>query len=93
MENIILPGKTEYEKILIFDNYLRIIYKGEEEPIEYAYYERSRKSHQISWIEMNQDSLPFNINGHLHQPYAIYSYGYWAWERAAEMLPLDYNLQ
>jgi len=87
----VTQGKTDYEKILAFDKYLKIIYNGEYEPIEYTHYVQSMKSYQISWIELADDFVTFNTSGHLYEPYSVLSYGFWGWERAAELLPLDYN--
>ena len=49
-----------------------------------------RKPEQTSWMEMWGDSVVVNTLGHLDNPYSVKTYGYWAWERFAEALPLDY---
>ncbi len=84
-------GKSEYERVLSFKNYLKVIYSGEIEPNEYRPNYPYGETYQTSWIKMIQDSVVFNINGHLYQPYSFTRYGYWSWERVAEMLPLDFK--
>jgi hypothetical protein len=91
IDESVIMGQTEYERKLSFDKYLKIIYNGEYEPVEYARVSRAVKSHQVSWIELIGDSVTFNTNGVLYEPYAVLAHGLWAWERAAEMLPLDYK--
>jgi len=76
---------------LMFDNYLKIIYRGEYEPIEYTMDMRAVKSSQVSWIRLTQDYVTFNTNGILYDSYSVQTYGFWAWERASEILPLDYK--
>ncbi|MFQ5640647.1 MAG: carboxypeptidase-like regulatory domain-containing protein [bacterium] len=46
---------------------------------------------QTSWIAMNQDEVIIDKFGHLNTPFALKSYGYWAWEHVAEMLPWEYD--
>ncbi len=46
---------------------------------------------QVSWIELRQPSARFYLNGNLRDPYAVKVHGYWAWERVADMMPLDYE--
>ncbi len=100
IDEIVTSGPKDYERILSFDEFLKISYTGEEEPDEYALSVhnnfqinpiQARKNHQTSWIEMTTDSVIFNIDGILYQPYALISYGYWGWERIAEILPLDFK--
>ena len=92
IENILSAGKSDYERLLSFKNYLKVIYSGEKEPYEYQPYFSSGNNCQTSWIKMLQNSVVFNIDGHLNQPDAFTKYGYWGWERTADMLPLDFKL-
>ena len=91
LDEAIKKGPYEYEQILTFNKYLKIIYYGEYEPVEYSQDLRAVKSRQISWIELSLDSVTFNTSGLLSDFYSVLTYGFWAWERAAEMLPLDYK--
>lgn len=90
-KNILFAGKSDYERILSFKNYLKVIYQRELEPNEYAPYNRYARKYQTSLIKMSQDSVVFTIDGLLYKPYSITRYGYWGWERAAEMLPLNFK--
>jgi len=46
---------------------------------------------QVSFLRRNQSiSAVINSSGQIRNPKSIMTYGYWAWERFAEQLPLDY---
>jgi len=52
----------------------------------------SRKpSEQRSLIKITGSSVEVDANGHIQQPLAISTVGYWAWERFADLLPIDYD--
>lgn len=51
---------------------------------------RSQKG-QISRLKLNKNGVIVNASGHVYDPYAMSMLGYWAWERFADELPLDYK--
>lgn len=46
---------------------------------------------QTSWIVLQQQYVAIDTSGHLFDPFAIKTYGYWSWERVAELLPWEYR--
>ncbi len=99
-EDILFPGDRPFEKKLSFSNYLKVIYTKERVSNEYIHSMRlerntliseSKDRRQISWIKMEHDTTIVNIQGHIYNSFALTTYGYWAWERFADVLPLDYH--
>ncbi|MFQ5677258.1 MAG: carboxypeptidase-like regulatory domain-containing protein, partial [bacterium] len=45
---------------------------------------------QKSWIFLNSENVAMDTLGHLIDPLSMTTYGYWAWQRVGDMLPLDY---
>lgn len=96
-EQILMPGEREYERILVFPNYLKIIYSKESPSREYLHdmglinnERRNLVKGQVSWIRLATASATFNTLGLLNDSYAVTTFGYWAWERFADALPTDY---
>ncbi len=112
-EDILQEGLQSHEKELFFQDYLRVVYDQENEPVEYeqesqrtvstrrsrGYPFRSRldnniherNDYQISWLKMN-GLVPVKCNdlGIIDEPKALRTFGFWAWERFGDELPLDY---
>lgn len=87
-DDLLSSGEREFERILSFPYYLRVIYNKEEEPLEFSV---NPTVTQTSWLHMSQGiDVTINTSGHIYNPFALTTYGYWAWERIAEALPLDY---
>ena len=87
------PGEFGFERRLSFDNYWQVTYTKEFEEEGYLEFLKEfnrQPSQQISWIRLPQGSLLFNGSGYSHDPAALETHGYWAWQRAADMLPFDY---
>ena len=75
---LISSGDMPYEKKLVFQDLLEVVYT------------RAGKT-QISLLEMNGMSVSIFTNGLTANPLGLYLYGYWATQRGAEMLPLNYE--
>ncbi|MDQ7064506.1 MAG: carboxypeptidase-like regulatory domain-containing protein [candidate division KSB1 bacterium] len=54
------------------------------------YIDEQRPKDQVSWIRLNIPLALMDTTGYVYEPYAITTYGYWGWERVADMLPRDY---
>lgn len=95
-QNYVLGTEFEFQKRLRFPDYLEIIYNRERAE---ANFQRMFDSaapfaeRQISWITMNRLTVLFTTDGHALDSYALKVYGYWAFERIAELLPMDYDPQ
>ena len=88
--------ENDVQKSLSFPDYWQISYLRE--PPEYPlYFDSSRRdislSRQVSWIKIDHAPVIFDLAGTLVDPYALSVYGYWAYERVAELLPLEYELK
>jgi hypothetical protein len=84
----------EYEKLLEYHSeYLHIRYMYETDKLRAAGYQRTidkTQPYQESWIKRMSNRIIFHVDGYLYQPGSIMVYGYWAREKIAEALPLDY---
>jgi hypothetical protein len=70
------PGDTPFERRLSFIGLLQVVYSR-------------NGSRQISIIDLQRSSAVIFING--LNPLGIWTRGYWSLQRAAEMLPVDYE--
>jgi hypothetical protein len=75
-DTLVSPGDSPYERRLSFMGYLQVIY--------------SREGVQhISLLELHGPTAIIYTNG--LNPLGIWTHGYWSLQRAAEMLPVDYE--
>ena len=49
--------------------------------------------HQISWLYTLKKNVSLDPLGFFEQPELVKEYGYWAWEKVAELLPRGYSLE
>ncbi len=87
------PGEQPHEIYLSFPDYLGVKYMNESEERGYLrYYQVEREAQvQESWIKLEQSVVKLDRKGHYYSDAAIMEFGYWAWERLADMLPLEYR--
>lgn len=77
---------------LLFKNTLQVTYLYEKEELRYAQFYWKRASRvQTSDIQLKEQYLLIDKTGYVYNPLAVVLYGYWSWEKTAEMLPLDYE--
>ncbi len=92
-KKLIFPGIYLYEKQLRFNEYLHVLYEKEHEDYQYKKWQNPTyklQSFQQSWIKLQRSNTIFHVDGYLYDPADIMFYGYWAWEKMAEVLPKDY---
>ncbi|MEM9666453.1 MAG: carboxypeptidase-like regulatory domain-containing protein [Bacteroidota bacterium] len=95
---VLQAGDLPFERRLGFEGSLKVIY-GREGPssayLKYARYSsrglRSDGRQQESWIALNQPSITVTTDGHVADAFALTRFGYWYFERVAEMLPREYQ--
>jgi len=78
---------------LDFHDYLgvRYIHDREEKPFLY-YHQLTRDAGvQESWITLEGNDVKIDQQGRYANELAIAKFGYWAWERLADMLPYEYS--
>ncbi len=91
-EESILVRRPDGRIFISFDFYLHITYTKEKESSEYAGLMNAKKSiNQTSVMKLEVDSLELYENGGYADPFGIMVEGYMAWERVADLLPLDYK--
>ena len=75
----VVDGKTIYEKILSFPEKLQVVFGNK------------IFTKKISLVELLQKSITIYSNGEIAEPLGILASGYWSTQRAAEILPSDYE--
>ncbi len=90
--DLLRPGDRPNERKLNFHHYLDITYLDELEESQYRLFLNEHRGlrPQRSLVKLNVDTLVMNKSGTFHVPFGLRTYGYWAWEKVAEMLPFDY---
>ena len=89
--DLLSPIDTTNARELSFSKYLKIIYIREEESREFNP-SPTRAPRQTSWIRMDPSfTVMIDERGYVIPSFAINTYGYLAWERFAETLPMDYK--
>ena len=63
-------------------------YLGEQDRRPYPF--RGRGSGQVSYLVLNGGDVRFTRSGQVLDPLDVVRYGYWDWERVADLLPTDY---
>ncbi|TDO22078.1 carboxypeptidase-like regulatory domain-containing protein [Pedobacter duraquae] len=91
--------RQEYKnlKTMNFKDQLYVIYTKERESVEYTNMSGHSVSrpldvpnYEISIINMLEGPLHFYENGGIYEPRSILYEGYWAYEKIADMVPMDY---
>ena len=98
-EEILTDADLEFERILDFDGYLKVIYtRGipDERYLEYKNYVagwklRDDEQQQASWLALTQGPVTITVDGKVVGTYGLTKLGYWYFERVAEMVPLEYT--
>lgn len=92
---IIKPGEDPAEYILEFDGFVEIIYQGEEEDKSYLTWTGrppgSRPKFQTSWIRLEKGPTVVDYKGEVLDPYGVTFYGYFAFERVGDEVPVEYR--
>ncbi len=93
-KKMVMGTEHDFQKRLAFPDYLEIVYT--KEPAEASFqYEANPfdpgSVRQISWLAMNRLSVLFSTDGNTLDTYSLKTFGYWAYERVAELLPIDYE--
>lgn len=87
---------SEDLKTMKFKDALYVIYKNEKEGAIYSLsgHRQNRPpdigNYQISLVYLQAPSVRFYVNGGVFDPRSILFSGYWAFEKIADMVPLDY---
>lgn len=77
-DTLLTDGDTIYEKKLSFQDILQVTYGN-------------IFNKKTSRVELEQKSIIIYSNGEVAEPLGISTFGYWSTQRAAELLPWDYE--
>jgi len=89
----ILSVNTDNVAELDFNGRLEVIYRGEPESPKYRHWSREDRRPadiQTSQVKLNDPPVRVDRNGKIVEPYGATVYQYFAFERLAELIPLDY---
>ncbi|MEO9872668.1 carboxypeptidase-like regulatory domain-containing protein [Ekhidna sp.] len=105
VSDIIVFKGDHYE--LDFKNHLIIEYRKEKESMKflensdfvhlmYAKYIKSGRlikdpGAQISVLKLLKGSVKLDLSGQIMDRFAVTTYGYWSWERTADLVPINYD--
>lgn len=60
---------------------------------KYIYEDNHKPESQKSLVRIVKEPVIVDINGHIIEPLSVSLSGYWAWEKLADMVPIDYRLK
>lgn len=91
IENIIT--KTDRAYLLEFNGFLEVTFRR---PVDEEYvrqfFEQTHTKHQQSLLKLKDGPVTIRANGGMEYP-GVETYGYWYWERIADILPENYDPQ
>ena len=89
---------------LDFDNFLVVVYTKEKESLNFIQDERfssiiygggkndrRNPGKQVSLLKLLNGSVRLDLNGQVVDRFALTSFGYWSWERLANLVPINYD--
>ncbi|WP_192822447.1 carboxypeptidase-like regulatory domain-containing protein [Rufibacter sp. LB8] len=93
--NILRPDTAAGRMRVQFPDFLNVVYGREKEEMSFVNQgplsQRRAPSFQTSLLTLVEPFTYLDPAGMLLNPYSHLVEGYWAWEKLAEMLPLDYQ--
>ena len=89
--DILSEGPKRHEKMLQFKGILEVEYVRESVELGYDLLRKKGTDTQVSWLALNYDGVTIDSRGLIKDLFPTRIYGYWAWKRVADALPLDYD--
>jgi hypothetical protein len=77
-DTLVVPGRVPYERVLSFQGTLQVIYN------------QGRRK-EFSLIQLDQPAITIYASGLVENPLKMVTQGYWSIQRAADLLPTDYE--
>jgi len=78
-------------RILQFEGLLLVNYVREGPEADFPRLNIFSETVQTSWIRLNYSSVSLNSRGLIKEMLPLKAYGYWAWKRVGDLLPLDFE--
>jgi hypothetical protein len=92
LEDEILQGGSANYKTVAFGEYLEVEYAGEVDP-GFNLLRKTGTINQVSWLALNAYTITITERGLINESFPTKTWGYWAWKRTADALPLDFEPQ
>jgi hypothetical protein len=91
--SILKEGDSEQERILDFHGFVEIVYTPEVEDESYLAWQgrRGRPKYRSSMILVENGPTVVDLKGDALDPYGVTFYGYLAFERVADDVPMEYR--
>lgn len=80
---LLRSGNNAFERKLLFEDYLKVVFKNEKDEIH-------KRDYQTSFIKLRKDYVTITTSGQIYEILNVINYGRWGEDRLAEELPLDY---
>jgi hypothetical protein len=77
-DTLLRPGRAAYERRISFEGLLQVIYT-------------QGRRQEFSLIQLDQPVVTIYTNGLVENPLKMVTQGYWSGQRAADLLPTDYE--
>jgi hypothetical protein len=89
-EDEIIQGSQSNYKTVAFVGYLEVEYAGEVDA-EFNLLKKTGTIGQVSWLALNAYTITITARGLINESFPTKTWGYWAWKRTADALPLDFE--
>jgi hypothetical protein len=89
-EDEIILGRSPNYANVAFSGYLEVEFAGEVEP-GFNLMRKSGTINQVSWLALNAYTITITERGLINEPFPTKVWGYWAWKRTADALPLNFE--
>ncbi|MEM8896165.1 MAG: carboxypeptidase-like regulatory domain-containing protein [Bacteroidota bacterium] len=103
LDTLLVYDSVNHNFNFSFNDYLEVVYENEPQPSAYQKFKEQRiksdlrtpegfeRLPQVSILELKSDEIRFDATGYVYNPTDYIVYGYWAWERMADLVPIDYD--
>jgi len=90
LEDEILQSSSANYSTVAFKGYLEVEYAGEVDA-GFNLMKKTGTIGQVSWLALNTYTISITERGLINESFPTKTWGYWAWKRTADALPLDFE--
>ena len=90
IEDEIIQNASAHFMTIAFPGYLEVEYAGEVDA-GFNLLKKSGTIGQVSWLALNTYMITITERGLINESFPTKVFGYWAWKRTADALPLDFE--